>query len=150
MIYSVSVQCTGALAGAPIAQLRNPNSAGGPTLRLKEIGAFCNANTAAAVGLIRALATGTASGGGSALGQSLSSDPQAATGLLDFAWSSAPTIAGSPFYFMSAQLQAAQGAGIVWPFYDEPLEVVAASGLVLWNFGLTTTPAMTVYAKWGE
>jgi hypothetical protein len=150
MLFSVSVQCPGVTGGNPIAQLRNPNAAGGPTLRLKEFGAFCNAATAASIGLIRALTLGTAIPGNTSLGQALSTDPQVATGLLDFGWSVAPTIPGSPIYPMQAVLQAAQGAGIVWPFYDEPIEVPAGAGLILWNWGVSTTPAMTVYAKWGE
>lgn len=150
MLFAVSIQAPAALANAPIAQLRNPNTGGGPTLRLKEFGVFCNAASAASIGLIRASAVGVFTPGNSSQGQPLTSDPQAATGYLDFGWGTPPTIPGTPAYLQQAVLQAAQGAGVVWPFYDEPLEVVAASGLLLWNFGVTTTPVLTVYAKWGE
>ncbi len=156
MLYTVSVQCPAATAGNPIAQLRNPNAAGGLRAQIREIEAFCNAATAGAIGLVRALTLGTAIGGNAVLGQSLDDqNAQLSTCLLEYGWSVPPTIAGSPIYLRQAQLQAAQGAGIIWPFDRAPLIVSPASGsqiggLLLWNFGGTTTPAMTVDVTWEE
>lgn len=151
MFYTVSVQCPGATAGNPIAQLRNPNAAGGLRAQIREVEVFCNAATVGAVGLLFAASTGTPVGGNTVLGQALDDrNPQLATCFLDFGWSVNPTIAGSPIYLRQAQLQAAQGAGIIWPFDRAPIIVSPAGGLLLWNFGGSTTPAMTVDVTWEE
>lgn len=148
-LYSVSVQCPGASAGSPVAMLRNPNASSLVRARIREVKAFCNAATAASIGLVRA--TGLGSPSVYVLGQSLDdADPQLATCLVDSAWSAAPTIAGSPIYFEQAVLQAAQGAGIIWPYDREPIKVSGGGGLVLWNFGVSPTPAMTVGFTWEE
>jgi hypothetical protein len=152
MLYTVSVQCPGASAGSPIAMLRNPNASPvGLSARIREVEAFCNTATAAAVGLIVAASQGTFQPGNSSQGQPFyDKSPQTATCFLDFGWSAPPSISGTPIYLRQAQLQAAQGAGIIWPFDREPLIVSPQGGLLLWNFGGTTTPAMTVDVTWDE
>lgn len=119
--------------------------------RVREIGFFATAATAASVGLghpanesTPPVATTTAAG--QPLDQQ---DGVAAVGVISTAWSTAPT---APSVFMrKIVLPAVIGAGIIWTWpADAPLIVKPSGWIVLWNFGGSSGPAPTVYVKWEE
>ena len=142
-IYSVAAASTATTTGAPIATIRAGASS---RIRLRELGVFCNAATASAVGLIRASNTATAST--SVLGQAYDTGDPASIANLDTAWSAAPTIGTA--YMRRVQLPAAIGAGVIWQFDDLAVGPAGTASLVLWNFSGSTNSVLQIYAVWEE
>jgi hypothetical protein len=118
-------------------------------LYVAEIGFSLNAGTASSVGLIRSLTLGTSSS--TAAGQAQDPGDAAAVGTVDYAWSAAPTIAGSPVYMRRCVCPATAGYTVIWVF-PKPIVVTnaATGGLLLWNFGASTASILSAYACWEE
>jgi hypothetical protein len=69
---------------------------------------------------------------------------------LDTAWSTAPTVPTAANQGRGVTLPANIGAGIVWSFYDRPIELLASTWLVVWNWGAATMAANKLYFVWDE
>ena len=115
--------------------------------RLREIGFFSSAATAASVGLGRPANTPVAST--TILGQTRDpADAVASLVSIGTAWSTAPT--APSVFFRRAVLPNVIGAGVIWQWSGEGLIIPASGFLVLWNFGAAAGPAPDVYAVWEE
>lgn len=141
--YTAAVTTPAAAAGAAFATFHTVAT---DRPRIVEIGAFCNAATAASLQLIRPNNTPVAST--SVVGQPEDPSDPAATCLVDTAWSTAPTI-GSNVPLRRAVMPATIGAGVIWVFQNG-LFVPISSWLVLWNYGASAGPALSVYMIWDE
>lgn len=144
-LYSVAIRTPAAAANAPYADLRTTAS---DKALIREVGFFLAAATQTSLGLIRPLASGTAST--TVLGQAGESSDPAATALLGSAWSAAPTVAATPIYLRRTTLPASIGAGLIWTFGPRDLVVPVSSSLLLWNFGAAAGSALDLYIVWEE
>lgn len=138
--YTIGVRTPAAATNAAYTDLRT-----GATRRVNvlELAIFSTAATATSLGLVRPATLGTAST--TAAPQPSNPADPASGSLVGTAWSAAPTIAATPVYLRRAQLVAAIGAGMVWPFAPGELWVSTASSLLLWNFGAAAGAALDVY-----
>lgn len=146
--YSSAVRTPAAAAGAPYCDFR---PAASDRCRILEVGVFTSAATASSIGLIRTLTTGTAT----TTQAGVPNDPAEAAGtaLIGTAWSTAPTIAGTPLYKRRIALPATAASGVIWTWpTDGPVFATngATTGLVLWNFGGSAGSALDVYWVWDE
>jgi hypothetical protein len=145
-LYESGVQkVTGAAAG-PIATLLTPSTSR-PDIR--EIGVFVSSApaTGPTIGIGRPAAIGVGAGTG-ALGQATDvGDPAGTCTLVTSFATTQPTAPTVPMRRMS--LPNVIGAGIVWTWSQNELNVPISSNLVIWQF---TALAVTydVYVRWEE
>jgi phage tail sheath gpL-like len=142
-LYSVALRITGPSAGAAYLSLV---AASTKSVIVREIGVVTVAATATNVGIIRAATVGTAST--STAGQPHRTTADAATASVKSAWSSAPTIAGSPVYLRKAPLPATTGASVTWDGLDFVLE--PSTGLLIWNYGGSAAADADIHIVWEE
>jgi hypothetical protein len=129
--YEIAFTTTATANGAPLAAIRAPTN----TVRIWEIGWFCNAATVGQVTLFRNTNASYAASTSTSVGQAIDiACSHAATGLVDTAWSAAPTIT-SASRLRRAQAPAVIGAGIVWTWRTGLIvrTATATDNLVLWN-----------------
>lgn len=106
-----------------------------------EVGCFCSTAVALSVGLIRSLTVGATFT--TVTPQAEDPASGAATASVDTAITTQPTITANT-YFRKVVLPATIGAGIIWTF-PLGLRVPVSAGLMLWNFGAGTGPAVEGY-----
>lgn len=138
-------QASGSATGTIIGDIRSTST---DRLYVVEIGVFATTAVASGVGIIRPNAVGTASA--TVAGQALDPADPAGTGVLGTAWSSGPTIAGTPIYLRRLSLPAAVGAGAIWNFDGHPIVIPISSSLLLWNHSGATGSPLDWYAVWDE
>jgi hypothetical protein len=124
--YTAAANSTTTTTGTARIQLESPS---GSKVRLVEIGLTIAAATASTYGLYRSATVGT---GSTAIvpvpHDNLSG---AATGVVETAWSAAPTISTN-VPLRRITLPATAGSGFIWQFYDDPIVVPASGGILLW------------------
>lgn len=145
--YTIAQTKAAVVTAAPIAAII-PGANDRATI--KEIGVFQSTAVASSIGLIRTLTLGTATTSNT-VQPAHPGDPAGAAALTT-AWSTAPTISGTPNYLRRIILPATIGAGVIWSFgYGDMIALNAAtSGLVLWNFGGATSAALELYVTLEE
>lgn len=141
--YSVGFTKAAPTTGTFISQLRTPSTR---DIRVWEVGAFCSTAVALSVGLIRSLTLGATFTTVTPVADDTSSG--AAQTLCDTAITTQPTITANT-YLRKAVLPATIGAGIIWTF-PTGLVVPTSAGLLLWNFGAGTGPAVEGYWTFDE
>jgi hypothetical protein len=128
--YEIAFTTTATADAAPVAAIRAPTNA----IRVVEIGWWNNAATASRVALFRNTNASYAASTSTSVGQKTDPASSAATGLVDTAWSAAPTITTTAMIRRAASA-AAIGCGVVWCF-NRSLNINPATPahyLVLWN-----------------
>jgi len=145
--YEIGFQTSAMATGAPIAALRAATNA----LRLWEIGWSCNAATASGVTLYRNTNASYAASTSTSVGQNTDPTSHAGTGIVDTAWSAAPTITAAS-RLRRGQAPAAIGAGVVWTFRNGLLvrATTLTDYLVLWNETGSSISVLNGYMAWEE
>lgn len=141
--YSAGFTKAAPATATMVAQLRTSST---KDVRVWEVGVFASTAVALSVGLIRSATVGatftsvTPTADDTSLG--------AASTLVDTAATTAPTISTN-VYLRKIVLPATIGAGIIWSF---PMGIVVptSGGLLLWNFGAGTGPAIEGYYTFEE
>lgn len=141
--FRAAVTTPAAASGATYATI---HAVASRRLAIAEIGFSNNAATASSIQLIRPANTPVAST--SVLGQADDPAEAAATGNIDTAWSTAPTI-GSNVPLQRIVLPATAGAGGIWTF-PTGLVIPLSGWLVVWNFGGAAGSAQSLYVVWDE
>lgn len=146
MLYRAAIRTPAAAAGAPYAALlAGVNN----RVDVREIHVTLAAATLTPMGLIRAATVGTATT--STAGQPVDVADAAATAAIQSAWSTAPTIPGSPVYLDRKTFPASIGAGRDWYLQRGELVIPAGGSLLLWNFHATDAGAASdVTIVWDE
>lgn len=141
--YSAGFSKAAPLTGTFISQVRTTSS---KDIRIWEIGVFASTAVALSVGLIRSLTVGATFTTISPVADDTSAG--AATVLVDTAITTQPTITANT-YLRKVVLPATIGAGVIWSF---PMGVVVpvSSGMLLWNYGASTGPAVEGYWTYEE
>ena len=145
--YTIGFVSGATTTGAPIAAFRAPSR----NAQIVEIGVFCNAATASAISLFRNTASGYTATTSTSVGQQLDPSDVNASGLVDTAWSTAPTVTAAS-RLRKGQLPATIGAGLVWSF-PAPIKVrngTYGDWLVLWNESGSTNSVLNGYVIWDE
>lgn len=141
--YRAAVTTVAAAAGASFCAIRAGASR---SVKIKEIGAFCNAATASSMQLIRPSNTPVATT--SVLGQADDDTANVSQTYIDTVWSTAPLIAAM-VPLQRVVLPATIGAGVIWTF-PNGLHIPVSSSLILWNYGAAIGSALSFYASWEE
>lgn len=141
--YSVGFTKAAPAAGTFISQLRTTSSR---DIRIWEVGCFCSTGVTLSVGLIRSLTIGATFT--TVTPQADDTSAGAATVLCDTIITTAPTVTAST-YLRKAVLPATIGAGVIWTF-PTGLVVPVSTGILLWNFGTGTGPAIEGYWAYDE
>lgn len=145
--YSMGFLTTATATGAPVLGIRAPTNA----IKVWEIALNCKAATASGLVLYRNTNGSYAASTSTSVGQAEDPTSHAGTGLLDTAWSAAPTItAASKMRYGGAP--AAIGAGWIWTS-RAGIGIRAATAtdiLVLWNESGSAISAMTGHVVWEE
>ena len=146
--YSASALTTVTTASAPLFALRGDTT---KRVALKEVGLF---NVTAPVtsggrGIARSLTVGTASAS-AAFAPHDPGELGTTNAQIDTAWSSAPTIAGTPVHLRRFAHGTAIGNDMVWTFGQNPLVLVlggtaVAGSLVFYNLRATAASTYDVY-----
>jgi hypothetical protein len=141
--YSVGFTKVAPATGTFVSQLRTTAT---KDIRIWEIGCFCSTAVALSVGLIRSLTVGATFT--TVTPQADDTSAGAATALCDTAITTQPTITAST-YLRKIVLPATIGAGVIWSF---PMGIVVptSAGMLLWNFGAGTGPAVEGYWTYEE
>jgi hypothetical protein len=129
--YELGFLTTATANAAAVAALRAPTN----TIRLWELGFFCNAATASSITLFRNTNASYAASTSTAAGIPVDiACSHAGTGLIDTAWSAAPTITTAS-KLRRGGVPAAIGAGVVWTWRNGLIvrAATATDTLVLWN-----------------
>ncbi|SRR6266702_1213482 len=147
--FELSVTGVTAATGAAIATI---NTTAGVPIRIREFGLFNTTGVATSFLLGKPANTPVAS---TTTASTLSlhaagSAESTAAALVGTAWSTAPTAPTATNSGRAITLPANIGAGIIWTWYDNPLELLVSSWLVVWNWGAGTTAANRVYFVWDE
>lgn len=136
-----------ATVNAPLAALRAPVT---EVMRLRELGITITAATAFRVGLARAaVVSGTPAT--TVAGQNRRKGAPASGSLLVSSWTTAPTVTAPLFKRIS--LPGTIGAGVIWTWPDDPLEVgdgAAISELLILNLVAVAPPIFEYYAIWED
>jgi hypothetical protein len=140
--FRAAVTTPAAASGATYATI---HAVASRRLVISEIGFSNNAATASSIQLIRPSNTPVATT--SLLGQADDPAEAAATGNIDTAWSTAPTIGTNPL--QRIVLPATVGAGGIWTF-PNGLVIPVSGWLVVWNHGGAAGSAQSLYAVWDE
>ena len=141
--YSAGWTKAAPATGTFISQLRTTSA---KDIRVWEVGCFCSTAVALSVGLIRSLTVGATFTTVTPVADDTSAG--AAGTLVDTAITTQPTITANT-YLRKAVLPATIGAGVIWTF-PQGLVVPVSSGLLLWNFGGSTGPAVEGYWTYDE
>jgi hypothetical protein len=141
--YSAGFTKAAPATGTFASQIRTTSS---KDIRVWEVGCFCSTAVALSVGLIRSLTVGATFTTITPVAEDTSAGT--ATALVDTAITTQPTITANT-YLRKAVLPATIGAGIVWSF-PMGLVVPVSAGLLLWNFGGGTGPAIEGYWTYDE
>ncbi len=142
--FGISVSGTAATSTGAYAVFK---TAAGNSAKIRTIEAFNQAATISVIGVGRIATAGVTpvSSGGQAYGIG----GPAATAVVESSWATSPTIPAA--FFKRCQIAASAGTGMIWNFQqDGYLEVPVSSGIVLWNAGVATGPAMWINIDWEE
>jgi hypothetical protein len=128
--YEIAFITTATANGAAMAAIRAPTNG----LKIWEIGWNCNAATASGITLYRNTVGGYTATTSTSVGQATFPVDHAATGLVDTAWSTAPTVTAAA-RIRSGRAPAAIGAGVVWSFRNGLYirGATATDYIALWN-----------------
>lgn len=145
-VYSTGFTSVAAAAGAPYFTF---HTGSGRRAFIRQVSYFCEGALAAPIGLVFPNNTPVAT---------TSTTPQpndpadaAATCSADTAWSTVPTIAGTPEWLRQYWLGPAVGAGVIEPLArDEMIVVPKSSYLVWWNFSGFPGPQLAVSIVYEE
>lgn len=127
-----------------VSQLRTTAS---KDIRIWEVGCFCSTAVTLSVGLIRSLTIGATFTTVTPQADDTSVGTAAGT-LCDTAITTTPTVTANT-YLRKAVLPATIGAGIIWTF-PMGLIVPVSAGILLWNLGVATGPAVEGYWTFDE
>lgn len=141
--YSAGFSKAAPATGTFVSQLRTTSS---KDVRIWEIGCFCETAVALSLGLIRSLTVGATFT--TVTPQADDTSAGAATALVDTAITTQPTITANT-YLRKIVLPATIGAGVIWSF-PMGLVVPVSAGMLLWNFGAATGPAVDGYWSYEE
>lgn len=144
-LYEAGLQRTTAAAAGPIITFL-ASSSSRPDIR--EIGVFVSSApaTGPTIGIGRPAAVG-ATASGAVLGQATDVSDPAATCSLVPTWTTAPT---SPsVFFRRLSLPNTIGAGIIWTFDRQDLNVPVSGNLVIWQASALAV-TYDFYIKWEE
>jgi hypothetical protein len=143
--FEVGYASTATVTVAPICDIRTGSTR---EVFLREMGFFCNAATASAVGLYRQATVGTAST--TIVPVAVNGADAASLTLIGTAWSSAPTISTNvPLRKLGTA--ASVGAGAIWTWWGgDGLRIPVSSSLVLWNFSGATNSVLNGYFVFDE
>lgn len=141
--YSAGFTKAAPATGTFVSQIRTTSS---KDIRVWEIGVFASTAVALSVGLIRSLTLGATFTTITPVADDTSAG--AATALVDTAITTQPTITANT-YLRKVVLPATIGAGIIWSF-PMGLIVPTSAGMLLWNFGAGTGPAVEGYWTYEE
>ena len=134
-----------ASAGAAYADIRTSSTV---PISILEIGMAIAAGTNTEPGLIRSATVGTAST--SYTPEKANPATAAAASSLSSAWSSVPTIAGTPLYLRQGYIGGTVGNGLIWTWDEDQLIVPVSSSILIWNYGAAQGAAMRVWFTWKE
>lgn len=144
--FGTAVQTSAPAAGAAYATYHT-----GAARRafLREIGMFTVTATPTPVGVVYPSNTPVATTSTTPVAHDAAD--AAPTSALDTAWSTAPTIAGSPNWIRQVNLGPAIGAGVVWKLaLDERIVLAKSAYLAFWNFGASPASALNIYCEVDE
>lgn len=141
--YSVGFSKAAPATGTFVSQLRTNTS---KDMRVWEVGCFASTAVSLSVGLIRSLTVGATFTSNTPVQDDTSAG--SATVLCDTAITTQPTITANA-YMRKIVLPATIGAGVIWTF-PYGLVVPVSSGILLWNFGAGTGPAVEGYWAYDE
>jgi len=134
--YRTGVTKAAPATGTFVSQFRTPADR---VARIFEIKVFTSTAVALSVGVIRSATVGATFT--SATPQAEDVRSVASTCAVDTAITTAPTI--GTVYMEKIVLPAVIGSGMIWTF-PQGLVVPVSAGLLLWNFGAATGPAVEV------
>jgi hypothetical protein len=142
-LYEAAIQVAKSAAAGPIATLV-ASSTSRPDVR--EIGLFATTAVSGTIGIGRPAAVGVTPTM-TPLGQATDQADPAATCALVTTFGTAPT---APSVFMRRiTLPAVIGAGVVWTWEPQALNVPASGNLVIWQIS-TAAVTYDLYVKWEE
>jgi hypothetical protein len=145
--YRIGFVTPAAAASAAYAAIRAPSRG----MKLMEIGLSNNAATASNISLFRNTAATYAASTSTSAGQADNPSMAAGTGLVDTAWTTAPTVTAAS-RLLRYTLPATIGAGLIWTFPEGIFILTATptSHIVIWNEGAAAGSVLNGYAVWGE
>lgn len=144
--FGTAVQTSAAAAGAAYATF---HTGAGRRAFLREIGMFTLTATPTQVGVVYPNNTPVATTSTTPVAHDVAD--AAPTCALDVAWSTAPTVAGSPNWLRQVNLGPAIGAGVVWKLaLDERIILAKSQYLSFWNFGASAASALNIYVEYDE
>ena len=145
--YNAGFNCAAASGGATYFDIRTNSTV---EAHILEIGITIGGTSNTEIGLIRSNTVGTASTTWTAQ----KPDPAviAAGTTIGTAWSSAPTISGTP-YIRQAYIGGTVGNGFIWTFGPSPADgliIPVSSSLLVWNVGAAQGSVLRCWVVWDE
>jgi hypothetical protein len=127
-VYSIADRSASLTAAGRLAEIRTTST---DRAYVREIGVTVGvAGASPTIGIIRPLAIGvTPTSPKTVQGEDTANAAGTATSAV--AWTTAPTIAGTPLYLRRVTLPATLGAGWVWTFAPEELVIPVSSSLLI-------------------
>ena len=118
--------------------------------QILEIGITLATGSNTELGLLRTATVGTTST--TQTPEKMDPASAAATLVIGTAWSSAPTIAGTPLDLIRQYIGGTVGNGAIWTFHsdDDRLLIAVSSSIVLWNRGAAQGATLHGWVKWRE
>lgn len=139
------IQGSAVSAGATCFDIRTSSTV---EAKILEIGITIGGTSNSEIGLIRSNTVGTAST--SVNGEKTDVASIASATVIGTAWSSAPTISGTP-YIRQAYIGGTVGNGFIWTWSDRaPLIVPVSASVLVWNTGAAQMSIVRGWVVWEE